>query len=119
MAGEFVGALDFFKTQPGELPVDQLAGAVVAAELAGMPLLDLMHSDLQAAVNDPGSSAWAEFNALSRTEVSQATGMLMAQLDIDAAAALVRLRAHAYATDRSAIDVARDILDRQLMLEDD
>ena len=47
VAGEFVGALDFFKTQPGELPVDQLAGAVGAAELAGAPLLDLMHSDLQ------------------------------------------------------------------------
>ena len=44
--------------------------------------------------------------------------MLMAQLGIDAAEALVRLRAHAYATDRSAIEVARDILDRRLMLED-
>ncbi len=79
LAGEFVGALDLFKTQPGELPDDQLAGAVVAAELAGAPLLDLIHSDfLQAAVNDPYSSAWADFNALSRTEVSQATGMLVA-----------------------------------------
>jgi hypothetical protein len=45
--------------------------------------------------------------------------MVMAQLGIDAAEALVRLRAHAYATDRSAIDVARDILDRRLTLEDD
>ena len=36
--------------------------------------------------------------------------MLMAQLDIDAAAALARLRAQAYASGRSATDVARDII---------
>ena len=119
VAGEFVGALDLFRAKPGELHVDDLAGAVVAAELAGMPLLDLMHSDLQAAVNDPDSDAWAEFNALSRTEVSQATGMLVAQLGVEPAEALVRLRAHAYATNRSATDVARDILDRRLYLEAD
>jgi hypothetical protein len=119
LAGEFVGALDLFKTQPGELPVDQLAGAVIAAELAGAPLLDLMHSDLQAAVNDPYSNAWADLNALSRVEVSQATGMVVAQLGVEPAEALVRLRAHAYATNRSATEVARDILDRRLQLEAD
>ena len=119
VAGEFVGALDLFRAKPGELHVDDLAGAVVAAELAGMPLLDLMHSDLQAAVNDPDSDAWAEFNALSRTEVSQATGMLVAQLGVEPAEALARLRARAYATNRSATDVARDILDRRLYLEAD
>jgi ANTAR domain len=119
LAGEFVGALDLFRVRPGELPVDQLAGAVVAAELAGAPLLDVMHSDLQAAVNDPASDAWADLNALGRTEVSQATGMLVAQLEVDPAEALVRLRAHAYATNRSATEVARDILDRRLRLEAD
>jgi ANTAR domain/GAF domain len=119
LAGEYVGALDLFRAQPGELPGDYLAGAVVAAELAGVPLLDLMDSDLQAAVNDPDSSAWAELNALSRTEVSQATGMLVAQLGVEPAEALVRLRAHAYATNRSATDVARDILDRRLQLDSD
>jgi AmiR/NasT family two-component response regulator len=119
VAGEYVGALDLFCAHPGPLGAEQMAGAVAAAELAAIPVLDLMNSDLQAAVSDPSSNAWAELNTLSRAEVSQATGMLIAQLDIDAAAALVRLRAHAYATDRSVIDVARDILDRQLMLEDD
>jgi GAF domain/ANTAR domain len=119
VAGEYVGALDLFCVQPGPLGTEQLAGAASAAELAAIPVLDLMGADLQAAVSDPSSNAWAELNALSRVEVSQATGMVMAQLDIDAAEALVRLRAHAYATNRSAIDVARDILDRRLRLEDD
>jgi hypothetical protein len=118
-AGEYVGALDLFRSRPGALLGEQLAGAVIAAELAGIPVLDLLDGDLQAAVNDPSSSAWAELNALSRAEVSQATGMLVAQLGLDPVAALTRLRAHAYATGRSATDVARDILERRLRLDAD
>jgi GAF domain-containing protein len=117
LAGEFVGALDLFRTQPGPLPGQQLVGAVAAAELAGIPLLDLLDGDLQAAVSDPSSNAWAELNVLSRAEVSQATGMLVAQLEVEPAEALIRLRAHAYATGRSATDVARAILDRRIKLE--
>jgi AmiR/NasT family two-component response regulator len=56
---------------------------------------------------------------LSRAEVSQATGMLVAQLEVEPAEALVRLRAHAFATGRSATDVACDILDRRLRLQAD
>ena len=119
VAGEFVGALDLFRVQPGQLPREELAAAVAAAELAGIPVLDLLDADLQAAVADPHSNAWVELNTLSRAEVSQATGMLVAQLEIEPAEALVRLRAHAYATGRSATDVARDILDRRLQLEAD
>ncbi len=119
VAGEFVGALDLFRTQPGRLPDNQLVGAVAAAELAGIPLLDLLGMDMQAAVADPHSDAWAELNVLSRAEVSQATGMLVAQQEVEPAEALVRLRAHAYVTGRSVTDVARDILDRRLTLEAD
>ena len=119
VAGEYVGALDLFRRRPGRLEGEQFAGTIVAAEIAGVPLLDLIDADLQAAVSDPNSNAWAELNALSRAEVSQATGMLVAQLGVEPAEALVRLRAHAYATGRSATDVARDILDRRLKLESD
>ena len=119
LAGEYVGALDLFRAQPGALHKDHLAAGIFAAALAGMPLLDLMDSDLQAAITDPDSSAWAEFSILNRAEVSQATGMLVAQLEVEPAEALVRLRAHAYATGRSATDVARDILDRKLQLDAD
>lgn len=119
VAGEHVGALDLFRFQPGRLAGDHLSGAIAAAELAGIPLLDVMNNDLQAAVNDPESNAWAELHMLSRAEVSQATGMLVAQLDVDPAEALVRLRAHAYATGRTATEVARDIVDRRLRLEAD
>ncbi len=119
VAGEYVGALDLFRGQPGHLSSNDLTSAVAAAELAVVPLLDLMDADLQAAVSDPSSGAWGELNTLCRAEVSQATGMLVAQLDVEPAEALVRLRAHAYSTGRSATDVARDILDRRLKLEAD
>jgi hypothetical protein len=119
VAGEFVGALDLFRARPGPLLDADLAGAISAAEIAGVPVLDLMDGDLQAAVADPHSNAWAELNALTRAEVSQATGMLVAQLGVDPAEALVRLCAYAYATGRSATNVARDILERRLKLERD
>jgi hypothetical protein len=119
VAGEYVGALDLFRAQPGRLAEEHVSGVVVAAELAGIPLLDLLDGDLHAAAADPSSNAWAELHTLSRAEVSQATGMLVAQLEVEPAEALVRLRAHAYSTGRSATDVARDILDRRLRLDAD
>ena len=81
---------------PGVLGAHQLAGAMVAAELArdaaaGSPRRGFE----QAAVADPDSDSWAELNTLLRAEVSQATGMLVAQLEVEPAEAVVRLRAHA------------------------
>jgi hypothetical protein len=119
VAGEFVGALDLFRARPGPLLAADLAGAVAAAELAAIPLLDLLDGDLQAAVTDPNSKAWAELNKLTRAELSQAIGMLVAQLEVEPALALILLRAHAYASGRSVTDIARDILDRRLKLEAD
>jgi hypothetical protein len=119
LAGEYVGALDVFQAKPGTLSVEQVTGVGVAAELAQIPLLDLLDQNLDEGVGKPGSDAWTELNALTRAEVSQATGMLMAQLNIEAPTALVRLRAHAYATGRSATEVARDIVARRLRLEPD
>jgi GAF domain len=119
VAGEFVGALDLFRARPGPLLAADLAGAVAAAELAAIPLLDLLDGDLQAAVTDPNSNAWAELNKLTRAELSQAIGMLVAQLEVEPALALILLRAHAYASGRSVTGIARDILDRRLKLEAD
>lgn len=119
VAGEYIGALDVFRARPGALTAEHLSGAVMAAELAGVPLLDVLDSDMQAAASDPGSNAWSELNVLSRAEVSQATGMLVAQLDVEPAEALIRLRAHAYATSRAASEVARDILERRLTMDAD
>jgi ANTAR domain/GAF domain len=117
IAGEYAGALELFCSDPAMLGAEQLAGALMAAELAQLPLLDLLGKDhLLAAITDPDNDAWAELNTLCRVEVSQATGMLVAQLDVGPAEALVRLRGHAYATGRSVTTVARDIIDHRLHL---
>lgn len=119
VAGEYIGALDLFRIDPGDLDGDELAGALMAAALAQLPLLDLLDAQLQTAASDPDNNAWVELHTLSRAEVAQATGMLMAQLNIGPTEALVRLRAHAYATSASATKIARDIIDRRLRLEAD
>ena len=119
IVGHFMGALTLLRAHPGMLTAQQFTDALVAAELAEMPILDLTKADLQAAVADPDSNSWTELTALTRTEVNQATGMLAAQLNIEPAMALVRLRAHAYATHRTPTDVARDILARRLRLQAD
>jgi ANTAR domain len=117
IAGQYLGALDLFCRRPGMLDADALAGGLVAAELAEMPVLDLLAADLEAALSDPGSTGWHELATITRSEVSQATGMLVAQLEVSPAEALIRLRAHAYSAGRSVSDVARDILERRLRLE--
>jgi hypothetical protein len=118
IGGQCGGALDLFRFEPGVLSGPELAGAFVAANLAELPVLDLL-GDYQAATDDPDSGAWTELAGLSRIEVGQATGMLIAQLEVGPADALLRLRAHAYATGRTAVDVARDIITHRLRLEAD
>ena len=117
VAGEYVGALDLFGSIPGQWEDDQWAAAVMAAELAALPVLDLLDDDLQIAATDPDSTAWTHLHALSRAEVGQASGMLIAQLNIGPTQALMRLRAHAYATGVSATEIARDIIGRRLRLD--
>jgi len=117
VGGQYAGALGLFRSRPGALTEDTLAGAYVAADLAELPVLDLIGDFLQEPVPDPVDDVWGEMATLGRTEVSQATGMLIAQLNVDATVALVRLRAHAHATGQTASKVARDILDRRLRLD--
>ncbi len=119
VAGKYIGALDLFRSHPSALNGDDLAGALVAAELAEMPLLDLLDANLQATLCDPNAFAWEELTIATRAEVNQAVGMVVAQLEIEPAEALARLRAHAFVTNRTATEVARDILDRRLRLEAD
>jgi hypothetical protein len=119
VGGQYAGALDLFCAQPGVLSDETLTGALIAADLAELPVLDIFSDYLQVPTIDSGGDVWAELSTLARAEVSQATGMVMAQLGVDATEALVRLRAHAYSTGRTASEVARDIVDRELRLEAD
>jgi hypothetical protein len=116
-----VGALDLFRRQSGPLSVNGLVGGLVAAELAAEPLGDLIDSILSTSEQGvPATAADLQRVAgLDRVEVYQATGMLVAQLDVSPDEALMRLRAHAMATGRTASEVAWAIIERRLRLEDD
>jgi hypothetical protein len=119
VANSPIGALDLYRTTPGDLEGAALSGGMIAAELAALPLLDLMGIDLNAGLNDQTSSAWDELSALTRIEVYQAAGMLIAQLGVSPSEALVRLRGYAFLHDRTASQVAYEIIERRLRLTDD
>lgn len=110
-----VGALDLYRAEPGRLGEADLTGGLIAATLATLPLLDLISAATEQHAGPIGSDegAWAELASLESVEVYQATGMVMVQLGVGAAEALVRLRAHAFARAMTANDLAWQIVRRE------
>jgi len=58
-------------------------------------------------------------SSLHRPAVHQATGMISVQLGVTMQVALLRLRAHAYASDRPLGEVAQDVVARRLRFDDE
>ena len=114
-----IGALDLYRHEPGSLGEDGLVGGLLAAEFAALPLLDLVSANTADERDGHADVGWDELAALERVEVYQATGMIMAQLDVGPDEALVRLRAHAFAQGMTASDVAWAIIERRLVLDVD
>jgi hypothetical protein len=78
-----------------------LADVLGAAIVGGVP------------IDDGGHARWSE-----RDRVSQATGMIVAQLGVSPADALAVLRAHAFAREASVAEISRAVLDRTLVFVD-
>lgn len=114
-----IGALDLYRRTTGPLDDGALTGGSFAAGLAGLPLLELMTSvaDSQKAADGQGSCD--QLASLERVEVYQATGMIVAALEVTPGDALVRLRAHAISRSLTASEVAYQILNRRLVLTHD
>lgn len=119
VAHSYIGVLDLYRRVPGPLVGHSLAGGLMAAELATLPLLDLISTRAALATAPDDDLGWNQLAALARIEVYQATGMIMAQLGINPADALVRLRAHAFVHNLTASQVAWAIVERHLVLESD
>lgn len=119
LANSNIGALNLFRCSPGPLSDDGLAGGLLAARLAALPLLDLMTEDVDWREASEVDNGWEQLASLERVEVYQATGMVMGQLDVGAAEALVRLRAHAFAQNLTVSDAAWSVIERRLTLETD
>lgn len=114
-----IGALDLFRRRRGPLNDAAMTGGVWAAGLAALPLLDLMSSETDWQKAADGRGSWDQLASLERVEVYQATGMIVAALQVTPADALARLRAHAISRSLTASDVAYQILDRRLVLDED
>ena len=100
--GHLAGVLDLYgERQPRALSPDELSLALAFSHLAVLMVL-----------GDPGIDADGEWEpALDhRAEIHQAQGMVMVDLGVDLAEALVRMRAHAFQGGLPLIQVARAVI---------
>lgn len=108
-----IGVLALYQNNAGALTADQTAdGLLVADALARSVLATQSRTESDVLATELSGD-------IHRAEVHQASGMASVQLGISVADAALRLRAHAYASNRSVADVARDIVARRLRLDDD
>jgi hypothetical protein len=101
-----VGALDFYRREPGWLTGEELAVALQVVDIATLALLNV-----KAGLVD--GERWAVLPR-HREQVHQATGMLIAALGMSAEHALARLRGHAFASGRLIDEVAHDVVTRRI-----
>jgi len=106
-----LGALNLYRDQPGPLSDDQHADALVMADVMARWVLEVQ------AEAPPGAlAAELEHGADFHFLVHNAAGMVSVQLGISVTEALIRLRAHAFGSDRLLRDVAADVVERKLRL---
>ena len=108
------GVLLLYRAQPGPLTPQQLADALIFADIALQLVLD----------SYAGISGFAGYRPLDglsdgRAEVYQATGMISVQLGVSLEEAFVRLRAHAFAAGTPLDEVAGDVVKRLLRFTPD
>ncbi|WP_328618165.1 GAF and ANTAR domain-containing protein [Amycolatopsis sp. NBC_00355] len=108
-----VATLDTYRATPGSLTTVELATALQVADIAALALSGLLGGDRWL----DGDGRWMESAGMRHREVHQATGMLIAQLDVPAAEALAKMRAHAFGHGRTLLDVAADIVAGRLRLD--
>jgi len=105
------GMLELFRRRPGGLAAAALADASVLASLAIDAILGDAEAARQAGREWPGP-------AVSSQDVHVAIGMLSVQLQLSLEDAFARLRAYAYAAQRPILEVARDVMQRRIPIED-
>ncbi len=112
--GARIGVLTLYQDNEGALSAAQHDDSITLAEVLTETVLT-MQDAAPKGVLAPG----LEEAVVYRAEIHQASGMVSIQLRIPIAEALVRIRAHAFATGRPIGAVAADIVGRRLRLADD
>jgi GAF domain-containing protein len=100
-----LGVLDLYRGTPGPLTAEEVSIACGYAAAAAYALLNST-----TLTGEPGESP----GDAHRDHIHQAVGMVLVQLNTSSHEALLRLRAHAYATSRALEDVCQDVIARQL-----
>jgi hypothetical protein len=103
-----VGALDLYRTRPGDLLDGELTAALLAADAAALALLRLDTAADALFADDPDE------RSSFRMVVHQATGMVSVQAAVPIHQALLLLRARAFSSERPLEDVATDVVQRRL-----
>nr|WP_239157831.1 GAF and ANTAR domain-containing protein [Streptomyces sp. SID13726] len=102
-----VGTLDLYRDAPGELTRRELNTARLVASVMTVALMALPRP----VEEGPGADEpWLSGLAGDHDAVYQAIGMIMVQLGVGSDEALARLRAHAFSHNRTALEVARDVV---------
>jgi hypothetical protein len=109
-----VGVLNLYRDTPGDLDDTDLRDAIALTHIATHLLLEL-EAGLPLGVLPDRLAEIVDH----RVHVHQASGMIAAQLHVDVATALLRLRAFAWSRDRSIDDVAADVVARVVRFDDE
>jgi hypothetical protein len=103
-----IGAMDLYRTKPGDLETDELPAALMAADAAADALL---HLDIP---RDAARDDRPDYRTAYHPQVHQATGMVQVQLGVPTNEAFVRLRARAFGTGQALVDLAGDVVARRI-----
>lgn len=115
IGGMSIGTLDLYRDAAGSLSDRALLIALLVRDAVTSAVLNLQteHDVVEQAAGD-GVASWVEASQADHTEVHQAVGMVMVQVDSDPQEALDRMRARAFAQGRSVSQVAHDVVARKL-----
>jgi len=111
-----VGTLDLYRDTPGALADRELRTAQLVAGVMTIALIALPRGEEN---GRDGDEPWLSGLATDHDEVYQAIGMIMAQLGVSGDEALARLRARAFAQNRTALEVARDVVSHRKRFDRD
>lgn len=101
-----LGVMDLYRETPGPLGADVVSEVLMAADMICMALLGEV--GIKGEENVVGQ--WFDEMPSARAKVHQATGMLMARLDMTAQEALVRMRGRAFADGLMLSEVATAVV---------
>jgi len=106
-----IGAIGLYAEDAGELTTLEVSDAVALADLAALQVLRRALASYESAAQAvPGEQEY------SRRVVHQATGMVLAQMNVSAEQAHLIIRAHAFSSGRSVRETANEIVERRLDL---